>query len=120
MADEEQTDPLLSVQMAIAIISLFFFATGLVFAVLLFCGVRKQKPEYIKAYFVYGVVVVMLSQLSANVFGGAMSVIGLIISVSAFVVCVLYSLILLMIRKTYRKYETLHSQLEHKDLEEKA
>ncbi|XP_026313754.1 uncharacterized protein LOC113225614 [Hyposmocoma kahamanoa] len=115
-----QVDPVLIIGTIISFVSLFILAKGLIFAILLVCGVRKQKPQYIKAYYVYGIIVVVLSLFSAISILATTSEIGLIICVSIFVVCVLYSFILAMIRKTYRNYETLQNQYQHMPNNEKV
>ncbi|XP_063828832.1 uncharacterized protein LOC135078175 [Ostrinia nubilalis] len=76
-------------------------AIAFTFSVLLCIGVNEKKTAYVKAYFIYGVVVVVLLSLAAV--GVVISLGNLIIGAMATAVIGVYALILHMINLTHQK-----------------
>uniref|UniRef100_A0A1E1VZL3 Uncharacterized protein n=1 Tax=Pectinophora gossypiella TaxID=13191 RepID=A0A1E1VZL3_PECGO len=87
------------------VILLVFSLIAFVFSVFLVHGVAKKKPQFLKAYFVYGVVVTIMCVMSAIAYlvlssGGDPLTVAVVL-----LVCAVYSLILAMVRCTYKSYE---------------
>ncbi|XP_038212928.1 uncharacterized protein LOC119833115 [Zerene cesonia] len=104
----------------IAIFILCLIIISFTFSVHLLVGVVKKRPHYIKAYFIYGVVVfsilvsIYLVSMAVAVghdeFGGFLLFSSVFISILGF-----YGLILHMIRMTYLKFNgDLIQQYTHK------
>ncbi|XP_049875480.1 uncharacterized protein LOC126373371 isoform X1 [Pectinophora gossypiella] len=88
-----------------------FAIIALVFAIILVIGVVQRKPGCLKVYLVYGVLVVVLSTATAicltflfrNNYSNFVTFMNII---SAIVITLFfYTLVLLTIRSTYKKYE---------------
>ncbi|XP_049875496.1 uncharacterized protein LOC126373380 isoform X1 [Pectinophora gossypiella] len=98
----------------VLIMSVAFSILAIVFSIILAKGILKRKAGYVKAYFLYGVVVAALS-LSAALAASFLSLhptpvfyqefphVPIILAVIG--VTLLYGLVLIMIRFTYKKFE---------------
>ncbi|XP_063625349.1 uncharacterized protein LOC134797059 [Cydia splendana] len=81
---------------------LFFFVccvVSFIFSVFLCYGINKRRPGFVKAYLVYGVVVTILMMAGAVLYSWLMEeiIVGSIILIA----CGVYSMILLMVQRTY-------------------
>ncbi|XP_026313765.1 uncharacterized protein LOC113225621 [Hyposmocoma kahamanoa] len=87
---------------------------ALIFAVILFVGVNNEKPKFLRAYIIYGVVVILLSTVSSFLMTFVPSLCSLLFEdvcayppafAGVLLVCVIYSLVLFMVGKTYGKFK---------------
>ncbi|CAF4856564.1 unnamed protein product [Pieris macdunnoughi] len=100
----------------ILMVVLAFSAIEFMFTMFLLVGVIKKHVGYVKAYFVYGVVKIII---------GSLSLIGVFINISDYpalfaivLFYVFHCLVLLMVRNTYLKFDegSIIQQYMHKPL----
>ncbi|XP_049875512.1 uncharacterized protein LOC126373390 [Pectinophora gossypiella] len=98
---------------------LAFSLLNLVFASFLLNGSLKKKPEHIMAYFIYGVIILLLT-LPIIFCVCVFSEMGAAVNSAVILTYVMYCLILFMLRRTIKSMETLREQYSHKQLVEKC
>ncbi|XP_063625122.1 uncharacterized protein LOC134796840 [Cydia splendana] len=77
-----------------------------IFSVFLCYGTHKRRPAFVKAYLVYGVVMTTLMMAVACLYIWRGDVLNTLIQL---IICGLYSLILLMVKRTYEIIRTEHT-----------
>ncbi|XP_049875485.1 uncharacterized protein LOC126373373 [Pectinophora gossypiella] len=87
------------------VVLLVFSSIAFIFSVFLIHGICKKKPQHVKAYFVYGVLVTGVSVMSAIAYLIITSGTDPLTVAIVLLVCAVYSLFLAMIRATYKSYE---------------
>ncbi|KAI5643300.1 hypothetical protein NE865_04718 [Phthorimaea operculella] len=101
---------------------LTFSLVSMMFGSFLMNGILKKKPEHIKVYYIFGIVKIVMSLLFVIAAYATTSYYYIDLSSIAAVVLYyfVYALILYMIRRTYKQYETVNDQFSHKPLVEKC